>query len=104
MMSDEPYLFDIGVIALAHAGTPVSEPALSSLRDAITGTIEGVVPYAALVGAHHALSSYYGFSNDRASQLMRNVMDAKRIHWYDEIPERLVRSGFSLAGEPNIDG
>lgn len=103
-MSDGPYLFDVGVIALAHAGTPVSESALSYLRDAIAGTIEGVVPYAALVGAHHVLSSYYGFSNERASQLMRNVMDAKRIRWYDEMPERLVRSGFSLAGDLNIDG
>lgn len=103
-MSDGPYLLDVGVIALAHAGTPVSEPALSYLRDAITGTIEGVIPYTALVGAHHVLSSYYGFSNERASQLMRNVMDAKRIHWYDEMPEHIVRSGFSLAGDLNIDG
>lgn len=103
-MSEGPYLFDVGVIALAHAGTPVSESALSYLRDAITGTIEGIIPYAALVGAHHVLSSYYGFSNERASQLMRNVMDAKRIRWYDEMPERLVRSRFSLAGDLNIDG
>lgn len=66
MMSDGPYLFDVGVIALAHAGTPVSEFALSYLRDAIMGAIEGVIPYAALVGAHHVLSSYYGFSSERA--------------------------------------
>lgn len=103
-MSEGPYLFDVGVVALAHAGTPVSESALSYLRDAITGTIDGVVPYAALVGAHHVLTSFYGYSNERASQLMQNLMDAKRIHWYDEMPERVVRSGFSLAGEANIDG
>ncbi|RQG98800.1 type II toxin-antitoxin system VapC family toxin [Natrarchaeobius oligotrophus] len=104
MTSDGPYLFDVGVVALAHAGTPVSEPALSSLRDAITGDIDGVIPYSALVGAHHVLTSYYGFSNERASELMENLMDAKRIHWYDELPEPVVRSGFSLSGALNIDG
>ena len=103
-MSDAPYLFDVGVVALAHAGTPVSGSALSHLQDAITGTIDGVIPYAALVGAHHVLSSYYGFSNARASQLMQNLMDSKRIYWYDDMPEEVVRSGFSLAGELNIDG
>lgn len=35
---------------------------------------------------------------------MRNVMDAKRIQWYDEMPECIVRSGFSLANDLNIDG
>ena len=104
MESDGPYLFDVGVVALAHAGTPVSEPALSPLRDAITGEIDGVVPYAAVVGAHHVLSSYYGFSNERASELMRNLLDARRIHWYDEMPEDVVRSGFSLSGALNIEG
>ena len=104
MGSDGPYLFDVGVIALAHAGTPVSESALSYLRDAITGDIDGVIPYPALVGAHHVLSSYYGFSNERASQLMENLMDAKRIHWYDEMPEQLVRSGFTMSRELNIEG
>ena len=103
-MSDAPYLFDVGVVALAHAGTPVSESALSYLRDAIKGTIDGVIPYAALAGAHHILSSYYGFSNKRASELMVNLMDSKRIHWYDSMPEAVVRSGFALAGELNIDG
>lgn len=104
MSGEGPSLFDVGVIALAHAGTPVSESALAYLRDAIAGDIDGVIPYSALVGAHHVLSSYYGFSNERASQLMQNLMDAKRIHWYDELPERVVRDGFSLSGDANIDG
>ena len=103
-MSDGPYLFDVGVVALAHAGTPVSESALTYVHDAITGSIDAVIPYTVLVGAHHVLSSYYGFSNDRASQLMVNLMDAQRIHWYDELPEGVVRSGFTLAGEANVDG
>jgi predicted nucleic acid-binding protein len=103
-MSDGPYLFDVGVVALAHAGTPVSESALTHVRDAIRGTIDAVVPYTVLVGAHHVLTSFYGFSNERASQLMHNLMDAKRIHWYDQLPEDVVRTGFSLAGEANVDG
>lgn len=103
-MSEGPYLFDVGVIALAHGGTPVSEPALAHLRDAIDGRIDGVIPYAALVGAHHVLSSFYGFTNERASALMQNLMDASRIHWYDEMPASVVRSGFSLAGRLDVDG
>lgn len=43
-MSEGPYLFDVGVVALAHAGTPVSETALSYVTDAIKGTIDAVVP------------------------------------------------------------
>lgn len=104
MGSDGPYLFDVGVVALAHAGTPVSDRALTHLRDAIAGEIDAVIPYAALVGAHHVLSSYYGFSTEDASKLMENLMDAKRIHWYDSMPEDVVRSGFSVAGDLNIDG
>jgi predicted nucleic acid-binding protein len=103
-MSEGPYLFDVGVVALAHAGTPVSEPALDHLRAAISGEIDAVVPYAALVGAHHVLTSFYGFSNERASGLMANLMDATRIHWYDGLPEHVIRSGFDLAGTLNIDG
>ena len=103
-MSDGAYLFDVGVTALAHAGTPVSDTALSYVRRAIDGEIDAIVPYASIVGAHHVLSSYYGFSNRRASRLMANLMDAKRIDWYDEMHDGVVRSGFSLAGEENVEG
>ncbi|MFO7927762.1 type II toxin-antitoxin system VapC family toxin [Natronomonas sp.] len=103
-MSDGPYLFDVGVTALAHAGTPVSEVALSYVRKAITGEIDAVVPYASLVGAHHILTSIYGFANDEASALMDRFMDAKRVHWYDAMPESTVRSGFERAGAANVDG
>lgn len=103
-MSDGPYLFDVGVTALAHAGTPVSDIALSYVQRAITGEIDAIIPYPSLVGAHHVLSSYYGFSNERASRLMANFMDAKRIYWYEGTPEHVVRSGFSLASELNIEG
>lgn len=102
-MSSGPYLFDVGVTALAHAGTPVSEKPLSYVERAIRGEIDAVVPYASLVGAHHVLASVYGFSNEEASALMRRFMDATRIHWYDDIGEETVRGGFDYAGRLNID-
>lgn len=103
-MSNGPYLFDVGVTALAHTDAPVRETALSYLRRAISGEIHAVVPYASVVGAHNALTSYYGLSSERASLLMGNFMEAKRIHWYDGMSEGLVRDGFSLAADANIDG
>lgn len=105
-MSDtgDPYLFDVGVIALAHTETPVRDAALSYVRDAIAGEIDAVVPYPALVGAHAVLTTYYGHSNTDASRLLQNFMDAKRIHWYDRMPEDVVRGGFSRASNANIGG
>jgi predicted nucleic acid-binding protein len=105
-MSDttEPYLFDVGVIALAHTAAPVRDAALSYVQDAIAGDIDAVIPYPALFGAHTILTTYYGRSNADASRLLQNFMDAKRIHWYDEIPEDVVLSGFSLASDANVGG
>ncbi|MFQ3285612.1 hypothetical protein [Natronomonas sp.] len=105
-MSDagSPYLFDVGVIALTHTEAPVREAALSYVRDAITGDIDAVVPYPALFGAHTVLTTYYGRSNADASRLLQNFMDAKRIHWYDGMPEDVVRDGFSQATETNVSG
>lgn len=103
-MSDSPYLFDVGVTALAHAGTPVSDAPLSYVRRAISGEIDAVVPYASLVGAHHVLTSVYGFSNEDASGLMQRFMDAKRVHWYGGMDEATVRTGFEVAGEANVEG
>lgn len=103
-MSDGPYLFDIGEVALAHAGTPVSETPLSYVTDAIEGTIDAVVPYPALFGAHVVLSNYYGFSNADTSRLVGNFADASRVHWYDKMAESTVRAGFGLAADHNIDG
>lgn len=105
-MSDagDPYLFDGGVIALAHTATPVRDAALSYVREAITGEIDAVVPYPALLGAHAVLTSNYGHSNAEASRLLENFMDAKRIRWYDRMPEGLVRNGFERARAANLDG
>lgn len=99
-----PYLFDVGVIALAHSTAPVRESALSYVRDAIAGEIDAVVPYPALFGSHTVLTTYYGYSNADASRLLENFMDAKRIHWYDRMPQAVVRGGLSQAGAANVDG
>ncbi|WP_128905576.1 type II toxin-antitoxin system VapC family toxin [Halorubrum amylolyticum] len=105
-MSDSggPYLFDVGVIALAHSTAPVRDAALSHVREGIAGDIDAVVPYPALFGAHTVLTTYYGYSNADASRLLQNFMDATRIHWYDQMPPDVVRGGFSRASEANVDG
>ena len=99
-----PYLFDVGMIALAHTEAPVRGAALSYVRDAIEGNIDAVVPYPALFGAHTVLTTYYGRSNTDASRLLRNFMDAKRIHWYDGMSENVVRDGLSQSSDENVDG
>lgn len=103
-MSDAggPYLFDVGVVALAHTDAPVRDVALSYVRDAITGEIDAVVPYPVVLGAHTVLTTYYGRSNADASQLLSNFMDAKRIHWYDEMTSEVVRGALSQARETNV--
>lgn len=98
-----PYLFDVGVIALAHSTAPVRDSALSYIRKAVAGDIDAVVPYPALFGAHTVLTTYYGYSNADASRLLQNFMDAKRISWYDRMPHDVVRGGFSQASEANVD-
>lgn len=103
-MSEGPYLFDVDVTALAHSDAPVNDTALSYVRQAISGDIDAIVPYASVVGAHNALTTYYGVSNARASTLMQNFMSAKRIHWYDGMSEDVVRTGFSCANNTNIGG
>lgn len=101
---DGPYLFDVGITALAHAGTPVSETPLSYVRQAIDGSIDAVVPRTSVVGAHHVLVSVYGFSNADATRVLDRFMDARRIHWYDGMAEATVRGGLELAADANVDG
>lgn len=98
-MSDEsPYLFDVSALVLALADTPVQERPLSYVRQAIAGDIDAIVPYAALVGAQHILTGVYGYTNAEACNLVNDLMDASRIHWYDRIGADTVREGFHLAG------
>lgn len=103
-LGDGPYLFDVGVTVLAHAGTPVSDVPLSYVKQAISGEIDAIIPYSSLIGAQHVLASVYGFTNEEASTLMQRFMDAKRIHWHSDLAEASVRTGLRRAGEANIDG
>ena len=103
-MSDGPVLFDVGVIALAHAETPVSEPALEYVREAIHGDLNAIVPYAAVIGAHHILRGVYRIPRETASKLLSNFLDARQIHWHRTFSESEIRSALAVAGENNIDG
>lgn len=105
-MSDAggPYLFDVGVIALAHTDAPVRDAALSYVREAIAGDIDAVVPYSAVFGAHAVLTTYYGRSNADASRLLQNFLDASQIHWCDQLPDETVRGGLDRAAEANVGG
>ncbi|AWB28677.1 type II toxin-antitoxin system VapC family toxin [Halococcoides cellulosivorans] len=103
-MPDGPYLFDVGVTTLAHAGTPVSDVALSWVRRAIEGEIDAVVPTASLVGAHHVLTSVNGFTNEDASTLLSRLLDAQRIHWHESTSVSSVRAGFDRASAATVEG
>lgn len=69
-----PYLFDVGVIALAYSRAPVRDTALSCVQDAITGDIDAVVPYPALIGAHNVRR------RTTANQI-RALLEYSRISW-----------------------
>lgn len=103
-MSDGPYLFDVGVTALAHSNAPARDTPLSYVRNAIGGEIDAVVPYASVIGAHNALTTYYGLSNARASALMRNFMGARQIYWHRGMSEELVREGLANAETWSLGG
>jgi predicted nucleic acid-binding protein len=105
-MSDDPdpYLFDVGVIALAHTDAPVRDTALSYVRDAVNGDIDAVVPYPALFGAHTVLTTYYGRSNADASRLLENFAAAKRIRWCGSLSGDTVRAALSRTSEANVGG
>lgn len=102
-MIDEPVLFDVGIIALSHAETPVSDRALEYVKRAVQGDLDAVVPYTAVIGTHHVLRNVYRFPRDRATRMLTNFLDAKRIYWYGKLKGSDARSALSIAGEHNID-
>lgn len=104
MSEDASVLFDVGVVALAHSGTPMSGTALGYVRDAIRGDLDAVVPYSVLIGAHHILRLDYQFSRDEATYVLTNFLDARRVRWYASPDETDTREGLEIAGEHNIDG
>jgi predicted nucleic acid-binding protein len=56
------------------------------------------------MGAHSVLTTVYGYSNPDASRLLRNFMDAQRIHWHGGMTRDAVRGALSQSGETNVDG
>ena len=78
----ERYLFDVGVVVLAHSRTLMGGTALEYICDAIRGDLDAVVPYPVLTGAHHILYLDYGFSRDEATHVLTNFLSARRIRWY----------------------
>ncbi|WP_049987359.1 type II toxin-antitoxin system VapC family toxin [Halobellus rufus] len=102
--TEGPYLFDVGVIALAHTDAPVRDAALEYVKAGIAGDIDAVVPYPAVIGAHNVLTTYYGRSSAEVSRLLQNFLDAQRIHWCDDVSQDVVRDGFSQASEVNVGG
>lgn len=68
------------------------------------GIIDLVVPYPAVFGAHHILSSFYGYSNHDASRVLQNFQSIGRIHWFGAIDRQLSTAGLSVAGSANIEG
>lgn len=101
-MNDEPVLFDVGIIALSHAETPVSDRALDYVKQAIRGDLDAVVPYTAVIGAHLVLRSAYRFPREKATNFLTNFLGAKRIYWYGGLEESDARSALAIAGEHNI--
>jgi predicted nucleic acid-binding protein len=101
---DTSVLFDVGVVALAHSGTPMSGTALGYVRDAVRGDLDAVVPYQALFGAHHVLNRDYHLSCEEATYVLTNFLGARRIHWYAGPNGSDTQHGLDLAGEHNIEG
>jgi predicted nucleic acid-binding protein len=101
--STPTYVFDVGVIALSHADTPVSEPAFEYIKDAIRGDIIGIIPNTALLGAHHVLRNNYHIKRDVAADLLRNLQTATAINWYESVSSDSVTTALREAGRENIE-
>jgi predicted nucleic acid-binding protein len=101
---DGPALFEVGVIALSHSGTPMSDTALEYVRQAVHGDLDAVVPYAAVYGAHHILCAVYNFTVHEATHVLTNFLSAEEIHWYAGPNAQQGRAGLDVAGEHNING
>ena len=104
MSEDAPVAFDVGVVALAHSGTPMSGTALEYVRDAIRGDLDAVVPYQTLFGAHHVLDRDYRFARAEATRVLTNFLGARRVHWYAGPDGSDTQHGLDLAGERNVEG
>lgn len=101
--SRNKYVFDVGVIALSHADTPVSEPAFDYLKSAINGEITGIIPNTAILGAHHVLRNNYHIQNKVASDLLRNLQTARSLEWYKTVSFESITAALKTSGGANIE-
>jgi predicted nucleic acid-binding protein len=101
---EDPVLFDVGAVALAHSGTPMSGTALEYVRDAVHGDLDAVVPYQALFGAHHILNRDYHFPREDATYVLTNFLGARQVHWYAGPKGSDTQHGLDIAGGHNIEG
>ena len=98
-------LFDVGVLALAHTKpeTPGQGSALSHVREAIRGERSTVIPYPAIVGAHHVLRGVYRMPRSEASHRLTGLVGAQQPCWYGSVAESDLTGALALAGQHNID-
>ena len=101
---EDPVLFDVGAVALAHSGTPMSGTALKYVRDAVHGDLDAVVPYQALFGAHHILNRDYHFSREDATYVLTNFLGSRQVSWYAGPNGSDTQHGLHIAGGHNIEG
>ena len=102
-MSSPKYVFDVSAIALSHAGTPVSDPALRYLKSAIRGEVIGILPSSAVIGAHHILRKAYHIRRDVASDILGNLQTARQLEWYESISSQLLNASLETTAETNIN-
>jgi predicted nucleic acid-binding protein len=103
-MSTDRYLFEVGALTIAFAGTPVSENALDYVRKGISGEISAVIPTTALLGTYHILRRRYNFPRNRAKNVVTNILDAHRIKWHSKVSVDELQNGLSSAQDHSIQG
>lgn len=100
----EPAVADVGVVALAHAQTPVSAPVLDIIRAGVTGELDLVIPAPAIIGAHHVLTGVFGATDRDAARVLRNLLTAHNIRLYDDTSRPNLDSALENVETHNVDG
>jgi len=102
MSEDEAYFLDVSAVALSHAMTPYSRPALDYVQRGIAGEIEVVMPYEVLYGAQHQLEMRYNLSNPEASHRMLNLYAADSLRWVS-MDSDTANAGLHRSKNANIE-
>lgn len=96
-------ILDVGILVIGLTKNPANKYCLKIIDDAVHGTIKVVIPYTVVLGAHLIMKRIYGIDSKKASDLLLNLMDSKRIIWWDKISKNIVETGLNYASEYNID-